>query len=425
MDNFTLLSPSEAGSSALEAAMGAWLDCADLRRRRDRLKRFTYGDQWGDVEPGPDGLLTDGQRARLAGHHPLTNNLVRQLVKTIVGIWRRDYSPGLPQAPAELSRINALPELDARMLEEFLISGCAVQRVVTERRPAGTGVWVDNVSPDAFFTRRFTDPRGLDMDCLGMLHSMTPREVVARFAPGSRRSRRLRALYAGTDGYAAGAAAAGLDEQVRFATAPPGRWRVVELWTLEGERWLCRWLTPDGVLLDAYHSPWPHGSHPFAVKLYPLTDGEVHPFVEDVIEQQRIVNRLITLLDTMLSVSAKGALLYPVTCTPHGMPADEIARRWAQPGAIIPFMPQDGGEEPRQISGPASDCGASQLLAMQLKLFEQISGVNSAIQGRDVTANTSAALYEARTRNATTALVDVLESYASFIDARNRLMENA
>ena len=59
-----------------------------------------------------------------------------------------------------------------------------------------------------------------------------------------------------------------------------------------------------------------------------------------------------------------------------------------------------------------------------MQLFDRISGVNSAIQGRDGTVNTSAALYDARTRNATNSLVDVLESYASFIDARNRMIKD-
>ena len=55
--------------------------------------------------------------------HPLTNNLLRQIVKTVVGRYRTDVateerSGGL----ADIVSMNSLDELDARALEEFLIS---------------------------------------------------------------------------------------------------------------------------------------------------------------------------------------------------------------------------------------------------------------------------------------------------------------
>ncbi len=43
-------------------------------------------------------------------------------------------------ATERLREVNQLDELDARMLEEFLISGCAIQRVVYEKRFEGTDV---------------------------------------------------------------------------------------------------------------------------------------------------------------------------------------------------------------------------------------------------------------------------------------------
>ena len=63
-------------------------------------------------------------------------------------------------------------------------------------------------------------------------------------------------------------------------------------------------------IISQYDSSYRHRSHPFVFKLYPLTDGEVHSMVEDVIDQQKYVNRLITLVDHIMGASAKGALLY-------------------------------------------------------------------------------------------------------------------
>lgn len=440
---------------------------ADLRQRRRRHKNYTYGRQWDDIYTGRDGRKkTEFEFAMECGHRPKTNNLLRQMVKTIIGLWRRDIAPDHCGTDAATATRCALSELDARMLEEFLISGCAVQRVVTERRTGGEGVWVDNVSPERFFVSPFTDPRGMDIEAVGMIHDFSLREATIRFGDTAAARRRVESIYKVLEGSIPG----GFDtDAVPFLTPRHGRCRAIELWTLESRRmlrcldparqttyilpakdlqrvlaenrrrdraahiiyrhfdtvrWLCRWMAPDGSTLDSYLSPWGHASHPFAVKYYPLTDGEVHPFVEDVIDQQRTINRLITLLDTILSVSAKGALLYPTECLPHGMSVDQLTSRWSQPGSIIPYQTTDTGAEPRQISGPSGDSGANALLNLEMQLFDRISGVNSAIQGRDGTVNTSAALYDARTRNATNSLVDVLESYASFIDARNRMIKD-
>ncbi len=454
--------------SPLQIAIDAWTAGNELRTRRRRYKNYTYGRQWDDLYPGRDGRVkTEYEFASECGYSPLTNNLLRQMVKTIVGLWRRDMSAATCGTDAEIARRNSLAELDARMLEEYLISGCAVQRVTTERRVGGTGVWVDNVSPERFFVSPFLDPRGSDIEAVGMIHDFSLREAAVRFGGTTRAGRRrIENIYAALGSSIPSGFAAGADS---LLSSPAGRCRAIELWTLEscrllqcfdpvgaksfavGERalpkinaenrrrdpsaailhsfadtvrWRCRWLAPDGETLDSYLSPWPHASHPFAVKFYPLTDGEVHPFVEDVIDQQRSINRLITQLDSVMRVAAKGALLYPTDCIPCDIDLQDIADRWSIPGALIPYQIADSGDVPRQINGPASDCGANSLLQFEMKLFDQISGVNSALQGRDTTGNTSAALYDARTRNATTSLVDVLESFASFVDQRNSLIKN-
>lgn len=62
------------------------------------------------------------------------------------------------------------------------------------------------------------------------------------------------------------------------------------------------------------------------------------------------------------------------------------------------------------------------MIELQTSMLEQISGVNRSLQGRDTTGNTSAALYDARTRNATTSLIDLIEAFRSFTDQRNRLI---
>ena len=170
----------------LQLAREAYESGHELRKRRRRYKQFTYGKQWEDVILTPDGeSVTEREYARSMGTRPLSNNMIRQMVKCVVGNFRDGLHEEVDEVDTALKRRNALDELDSRALEEFLISGCAIQRVVDEHRMDGSGVWVDNVSPEEFFINEYRDPRGTDIELVGMLHSMSRRELLMRFGRGS------------------------------------------------------------------------------------------------------------------------------------------------------------------------------------------------------------------------------------------------
>ena len=63
--------------------------------------------------------------------------------------------------------------------------------------------------------------------------------------------------------------------------------------------------------------------------------------------------------------------------------------------------------------------GAYQLLQLQMKLFEEVSGVSEALLGKGLSSARGSELYESQVRNATAALTDLFESFGSFITARN------
>ncbi len=422
----------------LAEAYRAWSGASAFRTARDRHKRYTYGDQWSDpVDDHSGRIVREGDLMHSRGHRVLTNNLIRQLVKAVVGRYRSMMADAAAYdlAPGSLATRNSLPELDARMLEEFVISGCAVQRVTSECRPAGSGLWVDNVNPRRFFVNPYTDPRGLDITLAGMLHDMTPGEVVNRFGGGSAaRARELMRLYDGSAGDRAFAPDAVLGAATPaaegFFESPAGRCRVIEVWRLEARavsgrggrmhmafEWRQRWLAPDGTLLYSALSPYGHGSHPFVVKMYPLTDGEVHSFVEDVIDQQRTINRMVVLIDTMLATSAKGTLLFPVRRLPRGVTLDDVARLWSQPDSVVPIDGQ--GEMPTQVVTNTSGSGAYQALQLQMQLLGDISGLSDAFLGRNVSAATGTDMYEAQVRNASLTLTDLLDTYTAFIGERD------
>ncbi len=459
----------------LQCARECWEGMAPARKARRRHTRFTYGDQWGD--PATDHLgrrATEGALAAVGGRQPLSNNLIRRLVKSVVGRYRveRAEEPRPEGALAERYARNRLDELDARALEEFLISGMAVQRVGVETRPGGSGAWVDNIQPDHFFISRVRDPRILDAELVGCLRDMSPRELVARFAPGDAdRAARLRELYSALDGAGSLFESVGAEGPTSFSHAPRGFCRVVEVWTLEyrpiirchdpleaiyrelpadeaprveaenrrrslegapavdvradsAPVWRCRWLAPDGTLLRAEDSRLPGGAHPFAVKLYPLIDGEVHSLVEDVIDQQKHVNRLITLMDNMMGAAAKGVLLFPTRCKVDGMKWEDVTDRWALPGGVIPYNAIPG-VEPKQVVTPLGNTGAAEMLETQIKLFEDVSGVSPALMGKNISAAVGRERYESEVRNASVAISDLLSTFRDFIALRDKLLSEA
>lgn len=420
----------------LNAAYACWCAGAGRRAQRERLKRYTYGDQWGDmVSDGHGNIVREGDLITASGRKPLANNLIRRLVKTIVGRYRtnRDQWRKGHGVDAEVERANVLAELDARLFEEFLISGMAVQRVAREKRFGTERVYVDNISPQRFFANAFMDPRGHDMEMAGVLHDMSLPEVLSRFGRGDRRvMQRLRGIY----GDAAASVSALPGAESSFYCAGNGRCRVIEMWTLEAIEtvrriktditfgWRCRWMAPGGEVLACYFSPWAHRSHPFLVRFYPLTDGEVHPFVEDVVDQQKFINRLIVMLDKMMGSAAKGVLLFPQEQLTPGMTWDEVAERWSSTDAVIPISGRCQ-TIPHQVNTNISDNGAYRLLDLELKLFNDVSGVSDALLGKTEGGNAGSALYESRVNNATIALADIFDTFNALIAARDNLIKQS
>lgn len=420
----------------LEAAYKAWSAGAELRQRRRRYKNYTYGNQWCDIVTDSDGRrVVEKRLLEDSGAKPLTNNLIRQLVKTVVGRYRTQAAEaGLYQGAeiGELARRNSLAELDSRLLEEFLISGCAIQRIVDERRWGGYGVWIDNVDPRAFFVNAFKDPRGWDIDLIGMLHDMSFPEIVNRFGRGEpQRVEELRRLYSAGEGAVLEPAVSigeADDAENFFCATSSRRCRVIEVWTFDCREagdvnmdfaWHCRYLSPDGTVLTEFDSPYAHRGNPFAIKFYPLTDGEVHSFVEDVIDQQRYINRLIVMIDKMMATSAKGVLLFPLRQQTENFKWDDITRVWAHSDGVIPIKGVEG-PLPQQVITNTSGSGAYQLLQMQLKLFEDISGVGDALLGRSNGTARGVEMFDTQVRNATIALADIFDTFTAFTEARNQ-----
>ena len=377
-------------------------------------------------------------------------------------------------------QLNRMSEVNARSFEEFLISGLVVHRKWYGWRNNKLDCWTDYVQPDNFFIdNNMRDFRGWDCSCVGEIHDVSFEDLCGRFAKNEKDYNRLAEIYkfakdksylsATFDNF-------GYPLQGYYDFLVPydiSRCRVIEVWRKEtkprvrchdvnnGDVFkieiedfqalvadennkrlqearelgmdesdvpLIRWewfmdsywyyymLTPFGDILEEGETPYEHKSHPYVFKAYPFIDGEIHSFVSNVIDQQRYVNRLITMYDWIMRASAKGVLLFPEGCLPKGMSMDDVADEWARfNGVIVIKTPKPGTPLPQQIANNCTQIGISELLNMQLKFFEDISGVNGALQGKPGYSGMSASLYAQQAQNSSTSLLDLLETFSDFI----------
>lgn len=463
INNFSNESSLRADMELLKACRRNYERLADLRSRRKLCKDFAYGRQWGERVRLHDGrVLSEEDRLREEGRVPLTNNLIRQLLKSVVGRYRyllrrRRSDSSEPLADSVAPDALMAEETDARALEEFLISGCAFQRL-------GSDGSVANVSPDRVFFSPFGRSDAADCRLMGMLHDMPLSEAVARFTSGAPKQteRLLGALVCRGDDMV-GAPNPDLDADVV---------QVMEVWrrrtatvahvhdrktgavaTMVARRGMNRavndvnrgrrargeatsavrysvaevtehvWLSPGGKVLAREEFP---GRRPFGIVgvCYPMIDGEVHSLVEDVMPQQRYVNRLVTLMDEIMDFSAKGVLLFPTDQLPNGLKWQELRRLWARPGAIIPFKRTSRTVTPQQVNAGGSLAGAVDMLKTQLQMFDDITGTTRASRGGVSEAN-SADMMRRETENAIISMLDILSCFEAFTARRDTVREAA
>ena len=472
-----------------------WMAMERFRRDRERNKNYNYGRQWDDV------ICVDGKRMRESdyilsqGNIPLKNNLIRRMVRAVQGVWRsqsseptctardRDeqtYGETMSSVLQTNMQKNRMKEVNARSLEEFLISGFVVHRKWYGWRDNSLDCWTDYVQPNNFFIdNNMRDFRGWDVSCLGEVHDISFNSLCERFAKAPGDYDRLAEIYAmAKDRRIIASAFEDFGFPLRgnydfFVPTDTSRCRVIEVWRKETKPryrchdtntgdvfkievedyeefvgsvnrdriaagkelgieeddipivkaewfvdsyWYYYYLSPFGDILDEGETPYDHKSHPYVFMAYPFIDGEIHSFVADVIDQQRYVNRLITMYDWIMRASAKGVLLFPEDCLPSGMTIEDVADEWARfNGVIMIKQPKTGTALPKQVANNCTHIGISELLNMQLKFFEDISGVNGAIQGKPGYSGMSASLYSQQTQNATTSLLDLLDTFSAFV----------
>ena len=481
----------------LSEAEGYYYAMSQFRSDRDRCKRYLYGDQWSDMVNVDGVMMKESEYIKKQGNVPLKNNLIRRLVKNVIGAYRcQNNEPICTARDRDEQKIgetftvmlqcnwqrNKMKELNARCFEEFLISGFVVQKKWygwNNVPRGGLDCWTDYVQPNNFFIdNNMRDFRGGDESCVGEIHDISFNHLCNRFAKTAEDKEMLKKIYnvqymnqgniflwLNKFGYAKP------KDYAFYLSSDPSRCRVIEIWRKESidryrchdllngeiyvieiedlkyieetnrsrieqgmsagmredeipliryewfvdERWMYYYLAPTGEVLGSGESPYKHGGHPYVFKAYPFIDGEIHSYVNDVLDQQRYVNRLITTYDWIMKASAKGVLVFPEECISDMMDLDEIAEQWSKFNGVIVCKTKENAKIPQQIAQNSTNIGIVDLLNLQLKFMEDISGVNGAMQGRQDYSGMSGSLFSQQAANGQTSLVDILETYNDFV----------
>lgn len=183
--------------------------------------------------------------------------------------------------------------------------------------------------------------------------------------------------------------------------------------------WKYTYMAPDGTVLCDGETPYDFHSHPFTIKLYPFINGQIHPYMGNIIDQQRYINRLIVMHDMAARSAAKGVTIVPIECIPDGMTPQDFADNFTAYDGLVFYNASkvNPNLRPEIITSNAVQIGTYELLQLQMQLIRDISNVSGALQGKTPSAGTSASRYAQETQNATTSLYTVLFDFTSLTEA--------
>lgn len=197
-------------------AQQCWCNLRPLRDDRERCYRYTYNNQWLDKitvkdDCGNDVEMTEEAYLRSIGQTPLQQNLIRRLVRTVLGVYRSQMKePTCVARDRDEQKLgdvmstllqynhqrNRMQELNARSMEEFLISAVVCHRKSYGRRNGVTDCWTDYVNPSYFFFDSvMSDFRMWDCSLVGEIHDISFGELVSTFAKTQEQYKKLSEEY--------------------------------------------------------------------------------------------------------------------------------------------------------------------------------------------------------------------------------------
>ena len=483
----------------------AWNNKSDIRRCRERVLDYVFGDQWGDIIEWRGGKISERRYIQRKGNVPLQNNIMVSIQNSVVGLYAKQGTEpncfAVRHDGQELSDMMSatmqaswtktkMPDRLKNCFEDFLDGGVAIARETYEERNGRLDCWTDMINVNYAFWEAGYDPTMTDLRLIGVLHDEAPGTLYRRFCndhygltveeinnifgienddvhrfyrqSGNQQNEqaRLDALsfdrpsdeslcrlievwtkesktrYQCYDPIALSADDAEYRvelediwhieqenekrrQQYDQAGVPEDDRAFITYEKIEDEYWYYTFMAPDGTVVAEGETPYDTHSHPFTVKLYPYVNAEVHPFMGNIIDQQRYINRLIIMHDMAARSAAKGLTIFPIQSIPDGYSREDIAEEMTEYDGLLFFETNkmNPNLRPEIITSGAVQIGTQELLQMELNLARDITNVSGALQGKTPSAGTSAARYAQETQNATTSLASLMHDFTSFTES--------
>lgn len=380
-------------------------------------------------------------------------------------------------------QLNRIRKIDINVVEELCLTGIACAKVrygywSTKNRTDGK---IDLVNINRlFFNADIEDPRLTDIRRIGELHDYTFDDLVRNFATCREDVQALREIYGICHDHTKlenlyENHASRLQNLNFLYTNDLGKYRVIEVWERLGRwvlyihdyadgteeiyteltmqeveainasrieqgmaagiapdtvkliyareqyeyYWRVKYLTPNGYCIKETESPYAHEEHPYVLAAMPVIEGRFKAVLSDVIDIQRYINRLLTLLDFIIGASAKGLLMVPQECIPDDMDIQDFAREYVKTNGVILIKKGAYDKLPKQISMNGTNIGAWEMFAQEMNIMQQISGLNGAVQGQVPRANTPSSLYAQQAQNSMMNFVVLFENYNMFCEERD------
>jgi len=189
------------------------------------------------------------------------------------------------------------------------------------------------------------------------------------------------------------------------------------------EVWNVYYLSPNGDLLLGMRTPYEHQTHPYVFGRY-MMDGKIMSMVDNLIDQQRHINRIISMIDAWIGKSLKNVMMIAEESVPSKYKGklQEYSNDMVKMNGFVFYKAGTDGQfpMPKEISSKAMPAGSLELLNIQSELIKDLSAVNDAVQGKAPNAGTPASLYAQQTINASITNKDIFDFYFSMIRKRNR-----
>ena len=179
--------------------------------------------------------------------------------------------------------------------------------------------------------------------------------------------------------------------------------------------WYGRFLTPQGYILWEGESPYENRRCPYTTIILPMTDGKIVSYISDAIDQNKYINRILTLYDWMQRAGLKGVTYVPKSVVPDDMTNEEFAEQMTSIDGIVFYEPRKDGHKPETFYGNTGTINLAEIVRMMKELMESGTSVSAAIRGEQPKSGTAAALYAQQTENSATPLASLMMRFGVFV----------